>query len=242
MIQEFWANTEVLFHSTSALYRFSKKLKNLKPLIRELGRGGLGNLTKRAKEAHELLCEKQKQTLQNPSEVAAQEEAAAYEKWLHVANLEEDFLKQRSKLHWLDVGDQNNKTFYNAIRTRQAQNMIREVGCVDGNIATDHQEIKQDVERFFSDLLNLCREDYKGTTMEELRELMGFRCSLEDCSALEADVTEVEIQKVLFAMKNNKSLGPDGFPCEFFKLTWSILGRDFVVAIQYVFKFGFLPK
>ena len=104
MIQKFWNTTEVLFHSTSALYRFSKKLKNLKPLIRELGREGVGNLTKRSKEAHELLCGKQKQTLLNPSEGAAMEEAAAYEKWLHVASLEEDFLKQRPKLHWLDVG------------------------------------------------------------------------------------------------------------------------------------------
>ena len=63
MVHEFWANTEVLFHSISVLYRFSQKLKNLKPLIRELGREGLRNLTKRAKEAHELLCEKHKQTL-----------------------------------------------------------------------------------------------------------------------------------------------------------------------------------
>ena len=120
--------------------------------------------------------------------------------------------------------------------------MIREVRCENGIIVTDHQEIKQEAKRFFSDLLNLCLEDYKGTTVEELRDLMGFRCSLEDCSVLEADVTEEETQRVMFAMKTNKSPGPDGFPCEFFKLTWPILGRDFVVAIQSVFKFGFLPK
>lgn len=59
---------------------------------------------------------------------------------------------------------------------------------------------------------------------------------------LEAEVTGEEIQKVLFAMPNNKSPGPDGFPCEFFKSTWSILGHDFIVAVQSVFKFGFLPK
>lgn len=29
---------------------------------------------------------------------------------MHIAGLEEDFLKQREKLHWLDVGDQNNMT------------------------------------------------------------------------------------------------------------------------------------
>lgn len=54
MMQEFWSSTERLFHSTSAMFRFSKKLKALKPLIRDLGKCKLGNLTKRAKEAYEV--------------------------------------------------------------------------------------------------------------------------------------------------------------------------------------------
>ena len=64
--------TEKLFHSTSEMFRFSKKLKNLKPLIRELGREKLGNLTIRAKEAHTILCEKQKITLSSPNMKAIQ--------------------------------------------------------------------------------------------------------------------------------------------------------------------------
>ena len=78
MVREYWESTEKLFLSTSAMFRFSKKLKNLKPLIRELGREDLGNLTVRAKEAYSLLCEKQKNTLGNPSQMAIQEEPAAY--------------------------------------------------------------------------------------------------------------------------------------------------------------------
>ncbi|CAN7011963.1 unnamed protein product, partial [Brassica oleracea var. botrytis] len=58
MIQAYWDSTEKIFHSTSAMYRFSKKLKNLKPLIRDLGREKLGNLSKRSEEAHVILCEK----------------------------------------------------------------------------------------------------------------------------------------------------------------------------------------
>lgn len=142
MVKEYWDSTAILFHSTSTMFRFSKKLKNLKPLIRELGRDKLGNLTKRAHEAHALLCEKQKLTLISPTTVAIQEEAEAYDKWLHVTGLGKEFLQQRAKLHWLEVGDHNNKTIQSSIRTRQAQNSIREIRCLDGRVAKKHEDIK----------------------------------------------------------------------------------------------------
>lgn len=81
-----------------------------------------------------------------------------------------------------------------------------------------------------------------GASEEELQKLLMFRCTLEDCRLLEAEVSEEEIRKVLFTMSNNKSPGQDGFPCEFFKTTWSVLSQDFTTAVQSVFSFGFLPK
>ena len=242
MTQEYWSSTVPLFHSTSAMFRFSKKLKNLKPLIREMGRDKLGNLTKKAKAAFGVLCEKQSATLANPSEDAIKEEGEAYGKRLHVASLEEDFLKQRSKLHWLDMGDQNNKTFHRAIKTRQAHNLIREIRCANGRVVTTHSEIKREAENFFSGFLNQSPESYKGVLEEELQDILNFRCSTEDCRLLEAEVNEEEVRKVLFAMPNNKSSGPDGFPCEFFKTTWAVISKDFTVAVQSVFRYGFLPK
>lgn len=47
---------------------------------------------------------------------------------------------------------------------------------------------------------------------------------------------------MLFAMPANKSPDPDGYSCEFFKTIWSVLAHDFTVAVQSVFRFGFLPK
>ncbi|KAL0715646.1 hypothetical protein Bca4012_064968 [Brassica carinata] len=84
LVQAYWDSTERLFHSTSALFCFSKKLKHLKPVIRELGKEKLGNLTKKAKEAHDDLCEKQQRTMHNLSDTAVSEEAEAYERWLHI--------------------------------------------------------------------------------------------------------------------------------------------------------------
>ena len=59
---------------------------------------------------------------------------------------------------------------------------------------------------------------------------------------LTKEVTQEEIHKVLFAMPNNKSPGPDGFTSEIFKATWAITGSDFTAAIQSFFVEGFLPK
>ena len=242
MVKGFWDSTPSLFHSTSAMYRFSKKLKDLKPVIRALGREKLGNLTKKAKEAHAVLCEKQEITLTRPSNTSVHEEAEAYERWLYVAGLEEEFLQQRAKFHWLDKGDQNNKTYHSAISSRQAQNAIREIKCQNGSVVTGQSGVKAEAERFFSEFLNQSPVNYEGTSTEELREIMDFRCSEEDCSMLVEEVTDEEIRRVLFAMPSNKSPGPDGYPSEFFKLAWSVIAKDFTVAIQSVFRFGFLPK
>lgn len=179
-IKEYWDGTVRLYHSTSAMYRFSKKLKNLKPLIRELGREQLGNLSKRAKEAFRLLCDKQSATLSNPKFLVIQKETEAYDKWLNVASLEEDFLKQKAKLHWLDVGD------HRTIKTREAQNMIREIRCECGISVTSHSDIKIEAETFFSDFLNQSPQNYQGVSEEELQDMLKFQCSIADCSMLEA--------------------------------------------------------
>ncbi|XP_013589064.1 PREDICTED: uncharacterized protein LOC106297349 [Brassica oleracea var. oleracea] len=189
-------------------FKFSKKLKNLKPVIRELGREKLENLTKKPKEAHAILCEKQKATLISPSNISIQEEAKA--------------MRGGSLL--------------------RAQNSIREIRFHDGSIVTNQSEVKAEAERFFSEFLNQSPDNYEGTSTEELQEMMDFRCSVEDCRMLEKEVTEEEICRVLFDMPSNKSPGPDGYPSEFFKITWPILGQDFTVAVQSVFRYGFLPK
>ena len=57
MINDFCDSTLVLFHSTSAMFRFSKKLKSLKPIIREVGKTQLGNLTNELRR-HMIYCVK----------------------------------------------------------------------------------------------------------------------------------------------------------------------------------------
>jgi len=52
-----------------------------KPSLRALGKEKLGDLPKRTREAHELLCAKQTNTLANPSQQMIAEELHAYTAW-----------------------------------------------------------------------------------------------------------------------------------------------------------------
>ncbi|KAG7593824.1 Zinc finger CCHC-type [Arabidopsis thaliana x Arabidopsis arenosa] len=187
-LEEKWHNNTPLFHSTSAMHMLSKRLKNLKPMLREMGK------------------------------------------------------KMKAKLHWMTTGDQNNKTFHAAAKIREVRNNIREIRCEDGQIANNQQSIKTEAEKYFKEFLSMKPAEYVEWSPEELQNIMSFKCDENDKIMLTSEVTEEEVKKVLFAMPTNKSPGPDGFTCEFFKDSWSIIGHDFVVAIQSFFKTGFLPK
>lgn len=71
----------------------------------------MGNLIKRAKESYDVLCQKQEENLNNPSPAAMEEENEAFTRWERVALLEEKYLKQKSKLFWLKIGDKTTKPF-----------------------------------------------------------------------------------------------------------------------------------
>ena len=241
-VEEYWKETEKLFHSTSAMFRLGKKLKGLKPALRALNKEKLGQLPKRTKEAYLVLCEKQKETLERPSSEAIREESEALERWQRLAELEEEFYKQKSKMHWMEVGDRNNRFFHNAAKIREIRNAIREVQCPDGSVVTTEEDIKKEAERFFSELLTFRPPDYEEPSVERLQSLLQFRCSEEDQEKLISEVTTEEVKAVTFKMSSNKSPGPDGYTVEFFKSAWPIVGEDVVVAVQSFFIKGFLPK
>lgn len=99
----------------------TKRQKGLKQPLRSLRKEKFGNLPRRTREAYKDLCGKQKITLQTPTEKAIREEIRAYTKWQRLADLEEEFFKQTSKVHWLEVGDGNNNFFHNASRIREVK-------------------------------------------------------------------------------------------------------------------------
>lgn len=238
----FWDNTEPLFNSTSVLFRLSKKLKALKPVMKRLSREKVGDIIRKTREAYNTLCEAQSKTLETPSQVNIYEEAVAYRRWIFLSALEEKVISQRAKVHWLDVGDGNNKSFHRAAAVREIRNSIREIKRLDGTIADNQEDIKQEAVEHFFNFLTHTPQDFREISMEELQEILNYECTVEDREMLMKRVTTEEVKKVVFSMAADKSPGPDGYTSEFFKASWDITGPDLVVAVQAFFDTGFLPK
>lgn len=241
-VKDFWTTTAPIYVSTSALFGLGNKLKNLKPLLRVLGKDILGDISKPTKEAYDSLVAKQTATLHNPNCDAINEENIAYGKWQKLADLEEEYLRQKEKLHWLDVGDRNNAYFYRSTRIRRMKNFVREVHGPNNEVFSNIEDIKLEAVRFYEDFLTHQPHRLDILSMEQLKELMRFRCSETDKLQLTKEVTDEDVSKVLFDMPTNKSPGPDGYTCEFFKASWSVVEQDFTKAIQSFFIKGFLPK
>lgn len=87
-IQEFkpllegqWREYETLYHSTSAMFMLTKRLKALKQPLRALCKIKLGDLPKKTREAFQELCLKQKETLENPTLGNIRSESVVYDRW-----------------------------------------------------------------------------------------------------------------------------------------------------------------
>lgn len=118
-VKGFWDETTPLFNSTSALFRLSKKLKALKPVLKSLSREKVGDIIRKTREVYKNLCEAQSTMLTAPTQENIHDEAEAYRRWVFLSALEEKVISQRAKVHWLEVGDGNNKSFHRAAKIRE---------------------------------------------------------------------------------------------------------------------------
>ncbi|XP_010506876.1 PREDICTED: uncharacterized protein LOC104783414 [Camelina sativa] len=118
---EFWNST---FIEGTKMFRFSKKLKLLKRVLKDLNREHYSDLEKRFKEAHSKLAAHQARLLANPSPLLSRLEKQAQKKWLTLALAEEKFLLQRSRVKWATSGDCNTAYFFRMVNSRRGINQI----------------------------------------------------------------------------------------------------------------------
>lgn len=102
----------------------SKKLKELKSIIRAFNRDNYSQLEKRVQEAFDVLVLRQQASLSGPSPSNAAAEKVAQKTWSILAKAEDSLLKQRSRIQWNLEGDANTSFYHRVIKTRRDQNQI----------------------------------------------------------------------------------------------------------------------
>ena len=109
----------------------------------------------------------------------------------------------------------------------------------DGTQISDPQGVLNEIENFYSTLyspLKVSNDTLHGIHIDipKLNET--------ESQALEGYITQKEALHAIKSMKNNKTPGIDGLPCEFYKFFWPKIGDHVFACYQAVFRQGNLSQ
>ncbi|XP_022032621.1 uncharacterized protein LOC110933723 [Helianthus annuus] len=211
------------------MFRMVKKLKAVKHPIRSL-LFKQGNLHKKVKSLREELDEVQKKIDSNPADLLLRESESAILASYQEALLDEERLKQKSKVDWLKVGDVNSAYFHNSVKCRNHRSRVDIIKDVAGNVYEGNDVPNAFVNHFTAFL------GQKGdTTSMPTPELFPNVLETHVAEHMVREVTNVEIKAAMFSIDENKAPGPDGYSSAFFKKAWPIVGNDVCDTIKHFF-------
>lgn len=175
-----WFSTTV---DGSAMFRVIRKLKLLKPCIREFSKHKYSDIEARVSEAHASMFIAQERTLQNPSQLNAETEIVCQKKWSVLAEAEEVFFYQRSRVTWLDVGDHTTPYFHRMASSRQTINHIHFLEDSQGNQIQSQHLIEDHCVEYFTNLLTP-KLTQTMFDQEDITTLLNFSCSEDHALSL----------------------------------------------------------
>ena len=226
----------------SPMFQLCKKLKRLKVELKKLNRECYSDLSSRVQQAKHDLESVQWDIQRQPTNISLHgEESRLVKLYGDLSRDEESFLRQKSRVQWINLGDRNSKFFFRSMRQRCSRSKVLSLTDEHGNRVEEPSEVKSMVVNFFETLLRQ-PAGCPRIDLDLVRRALPKRISGDQCATLGREVSDVEIKAVLFSLKDNKAPGPDGYNATFFKKAWSVVGDDFLRAIRSFFSSGRLLK
>lgn len=237
IVQNCW-NRQV--HGTLQ-FQLCTKLRMVKNALKTLNNDVIGDVTIKVKEAKVILDDCQRLLDVHPDDSSLRSQEREFAKNYSLAlQMEEDFLKQKSRVQWLKGGDRNSSYFFKAINGRRNRNKIISITGEDGSLIENEEGIKEAAIHYFKDIMGGTHSSIASDF--NIPSLFNNHISQDQATAMTRDVTHDEIRDVCFSLHSNKAPGPDGFNAHFFKKTWDIIGRDVIGAVLEFFHTGHLLK
>ncbi|XP_062118958.1 uncharacterized protein LOC133832663 [Humulus lupulus] len=218
----------------------TKKLLRLKHILKAFNREEIGDAEQgyhQAKGDYQLALNRVEAS---PTDNAAQEaeKIAAVRYQYHSARYR-SFLIQRSKVTWLQKGDDNNSYFHACIKKRREENRIVSFLNEQGVIIDDYNKVVHHFLDHFRGYMG-STSSANGTFNSQCIEL-GPCLDIEMQLSLIREFRKSDVKKALFSIPGTKSLGPDGYGYEFYKAMWQIIGDEISEAILEFFHSRKIP-
>lgn len=159
------------------------------------------------------------------------------EKW---SNIEENMLRQKSRVQWLKLGDSNTAYFHASLKSRNAQNIIHCLVTERGKWIHNRDNIQDEILSFYKNLLGRSADQLPVVNVAVIRQ--GHCLTRQQQLDLIAPVTSDEVENVLNGIDDSKAPGCDGYNALFFKKVWPIIGKDIIEAVLEFFSTGRMNK
>ena len=146
----------------------------------------------------------------------------------------------RAKELHLSCNEKSSRYFFHLENKRQARKVITKIKDDQGSMIEGNSAILGCIASFYQKLYSEEVTDFDN----EAILLASIEKTLPDVvsQGLEESLTSEECLAALNLMKPDKSPGSDGFPAEFYKSFWQVIGDDLVEMLNFCFARGLLSE
>ncbi|XP_021754567.1 uncharacterized protein LOC110719898 [Chenopodium quinoa] len=196
--------------SGTAMFCLVQKLKACKAALKDFNKCHVSNILAIEEKLAAELKDKQERLNRDPgnAQLIAME-IEARKQYGEAYKRKISFLKQKSKLHWLNYGDINSAHFHASIKRRRLQNRICNIQNENGMVVLGHEEIAESFLEFYKGLLDTAIPVQSSIHQSVIDE--GLVISVDKSRGLCRPFLEADVKKALWDIDDNKAPSPDGF-------------------------------
>ena len=125
------------------MYQLCCKLRKLKQELKLFNMTHFSNISDRVKDAKNEM-DKAQEALHTAHEnpTLCMRERDAVHKYASTVRAEESFFKQKARIQWLSLGDQNTSYFHKSVNGRHNRNKLLSLTREDGEVVKGHEAVK----------------------------------------------------------------------------------------------------
>ncbi len=153
------------------------------------------------------------------------------------------FQYYQSNSKWTQVGNKGTGEFFRITRPSQSHSSVKHLRTENGEIISDHTQMRQLASNFYSHLLSAEAEtDDIISSRNQVWGTIQKRVSHHMNEALNARLVVDELREALESLSKHNCLGQDGLTPTFFLKYWDLMKFELCAAFQRILDMGQTPK